>query len=297
MTAPLQLQSKNVQMHLQPIFCLSTGQVVKVEALARLQASDGKLLLPPAFLSSLTEHELTTLFCEGLNQTLLWLRKHDEMEHSQNHKMELCINMPPNCLKQDWIVNHISEALTYYQIAPSRLIIEILETHCINQNMQIDAILALKAIGVRLGIDDLGSGHSSLLRLASHPFDIIKIDRGFIQAIRSRPLQTFTVIKAILGMASELNCDVVVEGLENDATIEAIRFLGGAYGQGFGLARPMGKTQLSNWLLSRNLVAPADLAIQTDLGALAYLWQSMRESQPEINPAVVWLESRIVKAA
>lgn len=293
MIAQLQLLSKNVQMHLQPILCLLTGQVVKVEALARLQDTDGKLLLPSTFLPSLTNHELTTLFCEGLNQTLSWLRKHDDLEDCSTPKIELCINMPPNCLKQDWIVGHISEALAQYQIAPSRLIIEILETHCINQNIQIDAIMALKAIGVRLGIDDLGSGHSSLLRLARHPFDVVKIDRDFIQAIRSHPLQTFTIIRAIFGMASELNCDVVVEGLENDAMIEAVRFLGGAYGQGFGLAHPMDQAQASNWLLARKLVTPADLAIQTDLGALAYLWQSMKGSRPEINPAVVWLENRI----
>lgn len=271
------LFSGGLEMYLQPVVDLRTGDVSKIEALARLDMN-GRIILPGNFLPLLTDEDLALLFRRGLEQCLLWLKTNDA-RGAVWKKISLSINMPPSYLIGEGSVSLIGEALARYDIEPSRLTIEILETHRISTARQGEAIRALKATGVLIALDDLGSGHSSLLRLANHPFDIIKLDRGLLTNMQTRPVQVFSVVRSLLSLAHDLNCQVVVEGLENAGMIEAMRFIGCEYGQGFGLATPMAQSVFEEWMARRQPVqlgmAGKDAEITTALGACAYLWATM----------------------
>ena len=118
-------------------------------------------------------------------------------------------------------------------------------------------------------MDDLGSGFSSLQRLATLPFDNIKVDQGLLKRIYVAPLHTLSMIGTIVRMGQDFERVVVVEGLEDLAMVEAATILGASFGQGYALARPMPPNQILEW--SRNLkpsVTPG--AITTFLGALSF---------------------------
>ena len=253
---------------MQPIIDLETGQLVKVEALARLTGEDGLLISPARFLPSFGKAELETLFRLGLEQSLAALAKW----HQQELNVDLSINLAPSTLTHPDCPFWITDALQRHNIAPERITLELLETEAFDDAAHNLAIARLKQIGVQLGLDDLGAGYSSLNRLASLPFDIIKIDQGIVCNIVDDPVKTLSLVHSILQLGRDFNRKVIVEGLENSGLIEAICLLGGRYGQGYGIARPMLVSDLPAWLQKMNWPLPASQQITTWQGALAQCW-------------------------
>lgn len=296
------LFSNGLRMYLQPIFNLLTGNIIKMEALARVEMEDGRILLPCDFLPDLSSRDLDKLFYTGLDQILVWFKTNGVKYDVGANKLGLSINAPPSFLMSDDAATRIASMLDQYGVAPERLTIEILETHRINANEQFETIRKIKERGIQLALDDLGSGHSSLLRLATHPFDVVKIDRGLLSNIHTRPIQVFTVIRSLIEMAANLRCQLIVEGLEDMATIEAMRFIGCEHGQGYGLARPMSQSRLEYWRLDvRHQKCPewCALTITTKLGALAFLWMGMRKGfhlpADKLQPLGDWLIRCVVE--
>ncbi len=125
--------------------------------------------------------------------------------------------------------------------------LELLEFQEVDPDKQAKVIHQLSQLGVKLAIDDLGSGYSSLRRLASLPFDTIKIDQGLLTKIRETPQSILRLMHVIIQMGQDFECEVVVEGLEDLGMIEVAMSLGVLYGQGYGLARPMRANQILAW--------------------------------------------------
>ena len=149
-----------------------------------------------------------------------------------------------------------------------------METQSIDQRTQVDAINQLVRLGVKLAMDDLGSGYSSLKRLSALPFDVIKIDKDLLSEWRLSPLETVGLISTLIEMGRDLNRTVVVEGLEDVGMVEAAMVLGATMGQGYALARPMPADAVADWVREfRMPVVPG--TIHTILGALAHHWALM----------------------
>ncbi len=140
-------------------------------------------------------------------------------------------------------------------------------------------LTSLRQMGVQLAMDDLGSGYSSLLRLAEFPFDYLKIDQGIIKRVHQAPLDIFSVISAITHMGENFERTIVAEGLEDFGMLEAAAILGAEFGQGYCIAKPMPAEALLDWL--EDFVFPIDPKgnIRTALGALAYFWLSTRNGR------------------
>lgn len=154
--------------------------------------------------------------------------------------------------------------------------LEILESQEHNNVGKRDSFLNdLKILGIRLIQDDLGAGHSSLLRLDSMPFDEVKIDQGLVRRAADRhPHRAFGFIYYLTQLAHELGASVVVEGLECPGLIEAACIMGADGGQGFGIARPMPAERVASWVAG--FQGEADpLRPRTAWGALAgyLLWE------------------------
>ncbi|ACI52329.1 diguanylate cyclase/phosphodiesterase with GAF sensor [Gluconacetobacter diazotrophicus PA1 5] len=290
------LFSGGLHMFMQPVIDLRTGRLLKVEALARLKDADGTILPPATFLTLLGHDELDRLFQIGLEQGLAWLQSWD----AKGVSTELSVNMPPSCLSNANVLRMVGDMLDRYDIAPGRLTLEVLENQALDSDRQGTVLRDFRAMGVQMAIDDLGAGHSNLLRLSATPFDCIKVDRGLLRHIRDVPLQIFSVIRSLREMGHDLHSQVVMEGLEDADMIEAMRHLGCRYGQGFGIARPMPADDFLDWYRTRSDQdrKEEDSRIHSDLGALAYLWAATRGHPPpggfhlKDGPLTRWLEKR-----
>jgi diguanylate cyclase (GGDEF)-like protein/PAS domain S-box-containing protein len=253
-----------LQMHLQPVVDLYTGECMKVEALARLQLADGRMVSPGLFLPVMGEAELDGLFRGGLEQVCRQLRQWDE----SGLRVEAAINLPPSSLLDPQCPRWVESTLSRHGIEPRRITLELLETQQIDFEAQSSALHRLKELGVRLAMDDLGAGYSSLQRLAQLPFDVIKVDQSISLNMRKDPLQTLGLMRSIVRLAAELGRTLVVEGVEDRGVVEAALECGARYGQGYGIARPMPASMFPEWVRDYKPCArPGE--ITTYLGLLA----------------------------
>jgi len=256
-------------MNYQPLIDTTTGMVSKFEALARLELENGTLVPPGKFLPWLSEHEIVRLFTAGLDQALeqlvFWERN--------GHHLHMAINLPPPVLANIDCSLWVSEALQRHKIPPQRLTLEILEDQEIeDRDLALNQLRALNALGVELAMDDLGSGYSSLLRLRTLPFHIVKIDQGLVRAAHRDPARVITFIGSLIQLAKSLRLEVTVEGLETPDLIEAAAILGADMSQGYAIARPMPAGQVNNWCKQCDFQVDTSRP-QTALGALASHWR------------------------
>ncbi len=260
------LYSGSLLMYGQPIVDVTTGRLVKVEMLARILRPDGTVATPDKFLPSFNEADLDTLFIQGLEKTLAQMQEWDRAG------LDICasLNIAPSTVMNFKSRIWIQEYLERYEIDPGRLTLELIENQELSGEVHTAAVHALSKIGVKLAIDDLGSGYSSLKRLASLPFDIIKIDQSIIRALKNDPMSNLSLVKTMIQIGDDFDRVVIVEGVESGEEIEAVNILGAHYMQGFGIARPMALSDIANWKPQKSLQIVSSGEVSSLLGALAY---------------------------
>jgi diguanylate cyclase (GGDEF)-like protein len=267
------LYADGLRMYVQPVVQLDDGRLRKVEALARLIDADGRVVAPGQFLPALREADLDALFRMGLAQALQAQRAWRE----QGIDVDVSLNLPPSTLLHVDCASWVDDALRQHRVAAPRLTLELLESQEIDVARRDAAIAALKTLGVQLAIDDLGSGFSSLKRLASLPFDVIKVDQALVLDVERDPVKALSLIRTIIQIGRDFEKEVIVEGVENDAVIEAVSVLGASCGQGYGIARPMPIDAFVAWARSDAVRMRATPPLRTALGALAYHWLHMHD--------------------
>ena len=234
-------------MEYQPILRLSDDVVVEVEALARL--ADGTTLLKPVeFLSSLNPADRLELAIAVARRCV-----HDLQYWTAKGlgEFNVGINVEPDVLAQPEFYAALQQIMSSHGIAPERVTIEILES---NAFLSIEAAKAefqrLRALGVRISLDDLGTGYSSLARLKELPVDQVKLDQSFVADLVRRP-DDMAFVVAIQMLTRALQIQLVVEGVEQPRVLEALRVLGVDSAQGYLLATPMSARALEEWLNRR----------------------------------------------
>ncbi len=233
-----------LHMYVQPLVNMASGDADMVEALARLQ--DGTYVLSPGeFLEAFGNHELRILFRKGLEQTLQWVRTWE----AQGLHVSASVNLPPSVLLEPECAQWVAQALADSGVPAHRLYLELLETHedMLDSARRDAAIADLSRIGVRLVMDDLGSGYSSLKRMRSLPFHTVKIDQQIVLQAQEDPLKTIAFIGALVRMAQGLGMRVTMEGLEAPGLVEMAMSLGVEHGQGYAMARPMPAEAFADW--------------------------------------------------
>jgi diguanylate cyclase (GGDEF)-like protein/PAS domain S-box-containing protein len=265
-----QLFAGGLEMFMQPIVDINSGALVKVEALARLRMPDGQTISPGMFLPLLGHAEFDRLFRLSLDQALIWARNWE----ADGLHVGVSVNLPPCTLQDPSCPLWVDEALKRHQVDPGRLYLELLEHQGDDFAAQNRAMRRLNRLGVHLAMDDLGSGYSSLQRLSALLFSAIKSDQALLARAHANPVQTLSLLSAIIQMGRDFECDVVIEGLEDPGMVEAAVILGARLGQGYALGRPMPARQLPAWLRTFRLPTDPD-GFHTPLGALAFLWQAM----------------------
>ncbi|MGB6984796.1 MAG: EAL domain-containing protein [Candidatus Aquilonibacter sp.] len=272
------LDHQHITLQYQPIVDLRSGTLAKVEALARMQGPGGEPILPGLFLPALGDAELLKLFEQVVRQAC---RDGHNLERD-GLVTRIAVNIPAQALGDARYLNVLFGAIAEHQLAPERIALEVLETHpgAGDAARHRLFIAQLREAGITIEQDDLGAGHSSLVRLDQYPFDAVKVDQELVSGSLRNPQRALEFILYLTRLAHALETPVTVEGLENFGILEAAAVLGADCGQGHAIAPPMAATSLKAWYNNYNYpINP--LAPRTALGAMAgyLLWDMDRANR------------------
>ncbi len=170
-----------------------------------------------------------------------------QIQLSKPH-FRMAINLSPVQFRDFGLVDSLNQLIRQYQIRPSNIELEITEGVLLGGSSVVKETLeALHQMGVTLAMDDFGTGYSSLSYLRSYPFDVLKIDRSFVNEIFDKPANK-ELINAIVAMSEGLGLKVVAEGVETKEQCEFLLGIGCDYGQGYFFSKPVSEMELLSQL-------------------------------------------------
>ena len=219
----------------QPQVEIVTGRVYGAEALARWQHPRHGLLGPEAFITAAEQAGLigpllTCMLECALGQCASWLR--------EGLDLTVAVNLSARNLLDPGLVDNVRAVLLRHGLEARSLELEITEgTAMVDPRRSIHVLGALAQLGVKLSIDDYGTGHSSLAYLQQLPVSRLKIDRSFVTEL-TVDAASAAIVHSTIELARVLHFDVVAEGVEDDATLLMLRDMDCYAAQGFGLGRP-----------------------------------------------------------
>ena len=247
----------------QPIEDLQTGTCRGFEALARV-AHDESLLTPDVFLPLLDDDDRLALFGTMLGNSIALIRALGAAGAS----LYVSINVEISLVASEPFFDVLQYFLERYDFSGENLVLEILENEDIRDLGRLRTCLsAVKALGLSLALDDIGTGYASLTRMRELPIDMFKLDRGFGIGLEQRP-DELVFVMSMLALSRGIGKTLVVEGIETPEVYDAMRMLGVAAGQGYGIARPMPAAQVASWLATSATRAPEPVPVCL-LGAYA----------------------------
>ncbi len=165
-------------------------------------------------------------------------RQLEEWDRAGLDVPRVCVNISARQFERSGLRESIASALSTYSIQPQRLELELTESSIMRDISGGIALLHdLKALGVRLSVDDFGTGYTSLSYLRRFPIDVLKIDKSFLRDMLPGS-QDEAIVKAIVTLAENLGLASIAEGIESRVTLEQIRAIGASEVQGFFLGEP-----------------------------------------------------------
>jgi EAL domain-containing protein (putative c-di-GMP-specific phosphodiesterase class I) len=165
--------------------------------------------------------------------------------------LTMAVNLSTRNLLLPGCSAHLKELIVRAQVDPAAVELEITETALMSEpDAALDTLRQVTADGTHLAVDDFGTGYSSLVYLRRLPLDTLKIDRAFV-ADMLRDRQSFAIVESTIHLAHNLGLTVVAEGVEDQATADALREAGCDQAQGFHFARPAPADEVERWLEQR----------------------------------------------
>jgi sensor c-di-GMP phosphodiesterase-like protein len=240
----------------QPVVDLRTGQWCGAEALLRWRRLNGEVIGPDVFIPIAESNQLM----EQITDTVLHLLEEEAGELLRARpQFYIAVNLSADDFCHPSIVQRLCTTIGRMGIAPHNLQVEATERVFLDIEASRRNLQRLRAAGIKLAIDDFGSGYSSLAYLHSLEADSLKIDKTFVETI-GKQVVTSEVIRHIIEMAKALKLVMVAEGVESEAQAQFLRAQGVQYGQGWLFARPMSIRQLSGECALRESVISAPRA-------------------------------------
>ena len=226
----------------QPIVSLVSGKISGLEALLRWRHPVDGLLPPSKFVPVCEEIGLIGPLGE-------WVLRQACREVSDlSDKLTVAVNLSPLQFKDEDIVTAVTQALSYANLDPRRLELEITESVLLLESAEtINALHRLRGIGVHISMDDFGTGYSSLSYLRRFPFDRLKIDQSFIADVATHQ-DARAIIGAIAGLGAKLGIETIAEGVETEAQLKALLSEGVTEVQGFLFSEPAPAERLKDVL-------------------------------------------------
>jgi diguanylate cyclase (GGDEF)-like protein len=226
----------------QPIFDVTTGDLVGVEALARWQHPVRGLVAPDDFIPIAELSGAIT----GIDRHIAHVAAERVAEWSElgAGMLTLHVNITPREAADPATVEGIASALSDAGLPASSLVVEVTETALIDETAVAPVLASLKALGVRLSIDDFGSRYAVLTQLGRLPIDIVKLDRSVVSGLETR--EGYRLFQGIVRFAQSMRLETVAEGVESLDVLPLLRRLGCTAAQGYALGRPMPADQFGD---------------------------------------------------
>ncbi|WP_395645647.1 putative bifunctional diguanylate cyclase/phosphodiesterase [Terricaulis sp.] len=213
--------------YFQPVIDLETGVLSAFEVLARWPHKTRGMISPVEFIPVAEE--------AGLVDSMFWalLAQACRKALEAPGDFTLAVNISPSQIRDQWFPEKVLRTLKETGFPAQRLEIEVTESAMIGDIQRAkSALMSLKNQGVRIALDDFGTGYSSLFLLRALPIDKLKIDRSFVATLTA-DRENATIVGALVGLGKALGLEVTAEGIEDSATMDALRAMGCIYGQGF----------------------------------------------------------------
>ncbi len=229
------------RVHYQPLVHFDRSEVVGFEALVRWEHPERGLCQPDEFLPIAEETGLIVpigawVLQDACNQAARWAT--EAASGGRHEAFTVAVNLSARQLADANLVSLVEGAIAASGLDPSLLVLEVTETVLMESRDRAAQVLqAIAGLGVRIGIDDFGTGQSSLGYLKVLPVHTLKIDQSFVDGLGKDP-EDSAIVHAVVTLAHALGLTVTAEGIETSRQLEALRDLGCDLGQGYYFARP-----------------------------------------------------------
>jgi EAL domain-containing protein (putative c-di-GMP-specific phosphodiesterase class I)/GGDEF domain-containing protein len=241
------VQRGEVRAWFQPQQSTDSGEVSGIEALVRWHHPDRGVLTPGAFLPALEGSELMEL----LGQTMLTqsLAALAELDRKGLRVPSVAVNFSTDELRNPQLPDRLRWTLDRFQLTPSRLTVEVLESVVAGDGDEVIAsnISRIAAMGCGVDLDDFGTGNASITAIRRFALNRLKIDRSFVREVDQNREQQ-KLVTAILSLAERLGLETLAEGVETPGEHALLAQLGCGHVQGYVIARPMPVEDLAAWL-------------------------------------------------
>ena len=244
------LERNEFDIYYQPLFDVKTQKIIGAEALLRWHNVALGSVAPDEFIP-IAEHSglIVPIGKYVIKQALCFL---NEWQTAQQHSFSISVNLSPRQFRDANLLGFIKNTLLDMNLRPEHLDLEITEGVLMSGQSYIhEALAEINSLGIKLAMDDFGTGYSSLNYLRQYPFDVLKIDRSFIQGITLNKADC-NLVKATIVMSHSLGLTVVAEGVETVEQLNLLAELECDVVQGYYLSKPLPAKQLLEFSISHS---------------------------------------------
>lgn len=230
------IDRQEFELFYQPIVAIPSCVVTEFEALIRWRHPKYGLVGPDSFVNVAEESGLIIPIGNWILREAC--RQLSEWQKNSKEKLAVSVNLSAKQLMHPSLVEHVRTVLSESALLPNQLKIEVTESTVMeHSDRSLSVLLELAALGISLSTDDFGTGYSSLSYLQRFPFNRLKIDRSFINAM-GESSKSAAIVKTIHMLGENLGLEVVAEGIETERQLDALMLFGCRFGQGYFFARP-----------------------------------------------------------
>ena len=254
----LAIENEEIGLAFQPEYALETGQIVGVEALARWRRTGEPDVAPSDFILLA---EQTGLIRPLTHLTLRKALDEARVWHASGTSVPVSVNLSAQLVTDRSLQADVAAMLAERGLSGAALVLEITETTVIKDlDVAVEVLRGLRTMGVRIELDDFGSGYASFKALHELPLDGVKIDRDLVNDFTTSGQR---LLAATIDMGQRLGLKVVAEGIEDETGLGLLRQLGADTAQGYHLARPMSSDAL-RLMLNQDLRGTSPVANDPD---------------------------------
>jgi len=232
----------------EPIVSLVDGRIVAFEALARWFSPERGVIRPLEFIPVAEELGLMSQIGRRVLRQACQAARTWQTRYPSCARTGVSVNLSPSELTNESLAEDVARALFETRLSPQSLMLEITESEMMRDlDVAHQRMDELRELGVRLVLDDFGTGRSSLERLDAFPLDALKIAKPFVDRLLGPGAET-GFIDTFVQLAKTLDIDCIAEGIEHDSQVQWLVERGCALGQGFHFTPPMTKQELDRYL-------------------------------------------------
>lgn len=239
--------NKNFCLHFQPQYYTTTGELRGVEALIRWRDEENHMISPAVFIPIAEKNGAIIPIGKWVIEESI--RHYAEWKRKYRIPMVMSINVSSIQYKRKDFVSSLLGILKKYEVKPNEIELEITESILIEDFAEVkDKLLLLRDYGLRISLDDFGTGFSSLSYLNGLPIDTLKIDKSFIDKV-GKDESTRIITESIISMVDKLGYESVAEGVETESQYAYLKRIGCDIIQGYLLGKPMPAEEIEDMLV------------------------------------------------